>query len=184
MREGYVVVADLVPHAAIDRVMEEAKKVSVRDGGGWTPKVFDPLRPEQDAALHRLLVEPRITDTVEQIFEAGDGVSGLDTVRTIVPHLVLLDWDMPGMSGREFVKKVRSPESFPQPDVPIIILTGHREKSCIVDAERLGINAYLVKPVSGEQLLSCILSVVAKPRPFVRIGDYYGPESREAALGQ
>jgi len=121
---------------------------------------------------------------VEQIFEAGDGVSGLDTVRTIVPHLVLLDWDMPGMSGREFVKKVRSPESFPQPDVPIIILTGHREKSCIVDAERLGINAYLVKPVSGEQLLSCILSVVAKPRPFVRIGDYYGPESREAALGQ
>jgi len=120
---------------------------------------------------------------VEKIFEAGDGISGLDTVRTVVPQLVLLDWDMPGMSGREFVKKVRSPETFPLPNVPIVILTGHCEKSCVVDAERLGVNEYLVKPVSGEQLLSCILSVVAKPRPFVRIGDYYGPESREAALG-
>lgn len=69
-REGYLVVADLVPHPALDCVMEEAKKVSFTDGGGWTPKVFDPIRPEQDAALHRLLVEPRITDTVEQIFEA------------------------------------------------------------------------------------------------------------------
>jgi len=69
-REGYLVVADLVPHAAIDHVMEEAKKVAFVAGGGWTPKIFDPLRPEQDSALHRLLVEPRITQTVEQIFEA------------------------------------------------------------------------------------------------------------------
>ncbi len=121
---------------------------------------------------------------VEQIFEAGDGVSGLDTLRTVVPHIVLLDWDMPGMSGAEFVKTVRSPATFPQPDVPIIILTGHAESSCVADAECLGVHEYLVKPVSGQALLRCLVSVMTKPRPFVRIGNYYGPERRGSALEQ
>ena len=115
-----------------------------------------------------------------QIYEAGDGVSGLDAICTVVPHIVLLDWDMPGMTGAEFVRKVRSPATFAQPDVPIIILTGHSERSCFIEAERLGVHEYLLKPVSGQALLSCILSVVAKPRPFVQIGDYYGPDPRNA----
>jgi two-component system, chemotaxis family, chemotaxis protein CheY len=113
-----------------------------------------------------------------QIYEAGDGVSGLDAICTVVPHVVLLDWDMPGMTGAEFVRKVRSPATFSQPDVPIIILTGHNERSCFIEAERLGVQEYLLKPVSGQTLLSCILSVVAKPRPFVQIGNYYGPDPR------
>jgi YesN/AraC family two-component response regulator len=113
---------------------------------------------------------------VEQIFEAGDGVSGLDTICNVVPHVVLLDWDMPTMSGAEFVRKVRSPAIFPQPDVPIIVLSGHSDESCVLEAEGLGVNEYLVKPVFGRTLSDCILSVIAKPRAFVQIGDYYGPE--------
>jgi DNA-binding NarL/FixJ family response regulator len=113
---------------------------------------------------------------VQNIFEAGDGVSGLEAVCSVAPHLVLLDWDMPAMSGAEFVKKVRSPGNFPQPDVPIVVLTGHQDRACLADAERLGVNAYLVKPVLGRALSDCIVSVIALPRPFVRIGDYYGPE--------
>jgi two-component system, chemotaxis family, chemotaxis protein CheY len=116
---------------------------------------------------------------VQQIFEAGDGISGLDAICTVVPHVVLLDWDMPQMSGAEFVRKVRSPATFSQPDVPIIVLTGHREHSCISEAEGLGVHEYLVKPVFGQDLLDCIVSVVAKPRAFVRIGNYYGPEPRK-----
>lgn len=116
---------------------------------------------------------------VEQIFEAGDGVSGLDAICTIVPHLVLLDWDMPAMSGAEFVRQVRSPATFPHPDVAIVVLSGHKEASCIAEAERLGVNEYLVKPVFGRALSDCIVSVMAKPRPFVQIGDFYGPEPRK-----
>src|SRR6202043_38626 len=76
---------------------------------------------------------------VQHIFEAGDGVSGLDAICSVVPHVVLLDWDMPGMSGAEFVRKVRAPTTFAQRDVPIIILTGHSERSCATEAERLGV---------------------------------------------
>jgi len=113
---------------------------------------------------------------VERIFEAGDGVSGLEAICSVAPHLVLLDWDMPTMSGAEFVRKVRSPGVFPQPDVPIVVLSGHREESYAAEARGLGVNEYLVKPVLGRALADCILSVIAKPRPFVQIGDYYGPE--------
>ena len=116
---------------------------------------------------------------VEQIFEAGDGVSGLDAICTAVPHVVLLDWDMPSMNGAEFVKKVRSPATFPQPNVPIVVLTGHNEGACVAEAQRHGVHDYLVKPVFGEALSRCLVSIIAKPRPFVQIGDYYGPEPRK-----
>ena len=69
-REGYLVVEGLVPHTTIASVMEAARDVAFTDGGGWTPKIFDPHRPDQDANLHRLLVEPAITQAVEQLFEA------------------------------------------------------------------------------------------------------------------
>lgn len=107
---------------------------------------------------------------VEQIFEAGDGVSGLDTIVSVKPHLVLLDWDMPTMSGAEFVKTVRSDATFPQPDVPIVVLSGHRDESCHREAERLGVNAYLVKPVLGRALSDCIVSVLVRARPAAQQG--------------
>jgi len=116
---------------------------------------------------------------VEQIFEAGDGVSGLDAICSVVPHVVLLDWDMPTMSGAEFVKTVRTPGSFPHPDVPIIVLSGHAEPSCIAEANGLGVNEYLVKPVFGRTLSDCIVRTMVTPRPNVQIGDYYGPEPRK-----
>lgn len=69
-REGYLLVPNLVPHSALSGVLEAAHQVGVTDGGGWTPKIFDPLHPERGASLHRLLVEPRITQAVEKLFEA------------------------------------------------------------------------------------------------------------------
>src|SRR5215469_15043101 len=66
---------------------------------------------------------------VKNIYEAVDGASGLESVRTIAPDIVLLDWDMPGIDGPGFVRTVRSPATFPQPNLPIIMLTGHGERS-------------------------------------------------------
>src|SRR5262245_3668302 len=60
-----------------------------------------------------------------KIYEAQDGQSGLDGIAMVAPDIVLLDWEMPGMDGAEFVRRVRSPASFPYPNVPIIMLTGH-----------------------------------------------------------
>jgi CheY-like chemotaxis protein len=118
---------------------------------------------------------------VKNIIEAPDGRSGLDAICAHAPDIVLLDWEMPLMNGPEFMRSVRAPEQFPLPDVPIIMLTGHSEKSCVMEAMRLGVNEYLLKPVSSVALLARIVSVLIKPRKMLKSGDYYGPEPRKTA---
>ena len=70
--------------------------------------------------IRNLLVNCGIKD----IYEANDGIAALDAIRSIAPDVVILDWEMPLLSGAELVRIVRSPGVFPMPDVPIIMLSG------------------------------------------------------------
>jgi CheY-like chemotaxis protein len=116
---------------------------------------------------------------VKNIHEAADGIAGLEAIRMFAPDLVILDWEMPLLTGAELVRIVRSPGVFPVPDVPIIMLTGHVERWRVIEASRLGVNEFLKKPVSGKALLDRIVAIVNHPRAMVRLGDYYGPEPRK-----
>ena len=116
---------------------------------------------------------------IKEIYEAADGVAALDAIRTMAPDVVILDWEMPLLSGAELVRIVRSPGVFPMPDIPIIMLTGHCERWRVVEAVRLGVNEYLTKPVSAKAIYDRLVSILAQPRPVVQLGDYYGPEPRK-----
>jgi len=125
--------------------------------------------------IRNLLVNCGIKD----IYEAADGIAALDSIRTMAPDVVILDWEMPLLSGPELVRIVRSPGVFPMPDIPIIMLTGHCERWRVVEAVRLGVNEYLTKPVSAKALYDRLVSITMQPRPVVQLGDYYGPEPRK-----
>src|SRR6201996_4033544 len=116
---------------------------------------------------------------IKDIYEAADGIAALDIIRTVVPDVVILDWEMPLLSGAELVRIVRSPGVFPMPDIPIIMLSGHGERWRVVEAVRLGVHEYLVKPVSAKALYDRMVSIMLQPRPVVQLGDYYGPEPRK-----
>jgi CheY-like chemotaxis protein len=118
---------------------------------------------------------------VRTVYEAPDGPSGLEFIRSMAPDVVILDWEMPGLDGAGFVRMVRSPHSFPFPDIPIIMLTGHGERRRVVEAVSIGVNEFLLKPVSSKALQDRLISVLAKPRPLVKSGDYYGPAPRRMA---
>lgn len=115
---------------------------------------------------------------VREVYEASDGIAGLEAIRTVGPDIVILDWELPLLNGAEFIRIVRSPGVFPTPDIPIIMLSSHAERWRVVEAMRLGVNEYLCKPVSAQHLLERFISILAKPRPTVQVGDYYGPEPR------
>jgi two-component system, chemotaxis family, chemotaxis protein CheY len=121
---------------------------------------------------------------VKDIYEAGDGIAALDIIRTVGPDAVILDWEMPMLSGAELVRIVRSPGVFPMPDIPIIMLSAHGERWRVVEAVKLGVNEYLVKPVSAKSLYDRLVSITIDPRPSVQLGDYYGPEPRKLANDQ
>ncbi len=133
---------------------------------------------EDNPYMRRLIRSLLANLGVKDIHEAADGISGLETIRVIAPDLVILDWEMPYLTGAEITRIVRSPGVFPIPDVPIVMLSGHGERWRVLDAVRLGVNEFLIKPVSGKALLDRIISILAKPRPSVQRGRYYGPEPR------
>jgi two-component system chemotaxis response regulator CheY len=99
----------------------------------------------------------------------------------VAPDVVILDWQMPGLDGPGFVRMVRSPATFPYPDVPIIMLTGHGERSRVIEAVKIGVNEFLLKPVSVKALQDRMTSVLTKPRDVVKSGDYHGPVPRKLA---
>jgi len=116
---------------------------------------------------------------IKNICEASDGRSGLAAICSQAPDIVILDWEMPSPNGAEFMRQLRSPRDFPYPDLPVIMLTGHGERSRVVEAVQLGVNEFLLKPVSSKALSARILAILTKPRRIVRKGDYYGPEPRQ-----
>lgn len=116
---------------------------------------------------------------VRKVYEASDGIAGLDAIRIVTPDVVIIDWELPLLNGAEFVRIVRSPGVFPFSDIPIIMLSSHGERWRVVEAVRIGVNEYLRKPVSAQALLDRLTAIVAKPRPVVQMGDYYGPAPRK-----
>src|SRR5258708_33472251 len=86
---------------------------------------------------------------VKEVYEASDGIAGLEAIRTIGPDIVILDWELPLLNGAELVRIVRSPGVFPMPDVPIIMLSSNGERWRGIEAARVGVNEYLVKPLSA-----------------------------------
>ena len=128
--------------------------------------------------MRKLVRNLLINVGIKNVHEAADGIAGLEAIRTLSPDVVILDWEMPLLNGPEMVRIVRSPGVFPTPDIPIIMLTAHGERWRVVEAVRLGVNEFMVKPVSSKGLLDRIVSIMASPRPIVQLGDYYGPEPR------
>ncbi len=102
---------------------------------------------------------------VREVLEAEDGAAGLDSFSTNSPDVVITDWHMPILDGLEMCRILRHPETSSNPNVPIIMVTGHAEKKRVIDARNVGISAFLVKPISTKALYDRVVAAVANPRP-------------------
>ena len=107
---------------------------------------------------------------VTHIYDADNGAKGLEVARAVAPDVILVDWEMPGMNGAAFSKEVRNPGGFPYPNIPIIMLTGHSERWRVEEALRLGVNEYLLKPISGTLLCDRLVATLTKPRLSSKVG--------------
>jgi DNA-binding response OmpR family regulator len=92
--------------------------------------------------------------------EAGDGRAALALARQRPPGCVILDLGLPELDGFAVAHRLRSEPR--TRDVPIHCLTGRTDAACRKEAERIGCNAYLAKPVNAEVLLRLVRR---RPRP-------------------
>lgn len=115
---------------------------------------------------------------VKSIYESGDGVAALDAIRAVNPDVMIMDWEMPVLDGREVMRIVRSPGDFPKANLPVIMLTDVGLHSRVTAAIRLGVHEFLVKPISPKTLQQRLLGIILNPRPMVRAGRFYIPMPR------
>jgi two-component system, chemotaxis family, chemotaxis protein CheY len=114
----------------------------------------------------------------KSVYEVGDGAAALQAIRNLNPDVMIMDWHLPVLDGREVMRIVRAPEVFPKPNLPIIMLMDVGEHAHVHEAMQLGVHEVLLKPISPKTLQERLFGMIVKPRPMVWIGKSYVPQPR------
>ncbi|AWK89906.1 response regulator [Azospirillum thermophilum] len=115
-----------------------------------------------------------------RVSEASCAAEAFDLVRAAPPDIILTDWEMPGGSGLDLVRMVRTRADSPDPMIPVIMLTAHGGLEHVIACRDAGATDYLVKPFSPSRIATRIVDVVSRQRPFVCAPGYRGPDRRRA----
>ena len=120
------------------------------------------LLVEDEPAIQELIAA-NLTRAGHHVLRAGDAETGQRIVRDALPDLILLDWMLPGMSGVEFAKRLRSEER--TRSIPLIMLTARGEETDKVLGLESGADDYITKPFSPRELVARIKAVLRRRAP-------------------
>jgi two-component system chemotaxis response regulator CheY len=101
-----------------------------------------------DSRVIRKVARRILEDMRFQVEEAGDGLEALNMCRRQMPDAILLDWNMPVMSGIEFLQKLRLERGGDRPIV--VFCTTENDIDHIQEAIRCGANEYIMKPFDSD----------------------------------
>ena len=76
---------------------------------------------------------------------------------TSIPKVILLDLKMPKVDGIEVLRRLKSDEH--KKIIPVVVLTSSREDRDVIESYKLGVNAYIVKPVDFEKFVKAISEI-------------------------
>lgn len=109
-----------------------------------------------DQQLILLSLEKHLTDLGYTIKCASDGQTGLELFETFQPDIVIVDINMDGMSGLEVIKNIRQEK---KSDVKILVMSGNTDEDTIIDGFDLGIDDYMKKPLSLNEISARIARI-------------------------
>lgn len=112
------------------------------------------------------------------IYEAKDATEAFHRLKHDSIDICITDYQMEVLDGVEFVGLVRNSSDSPNRYVPIIMLTAHSERSKVIAARDAGANEFCCKPVTAIELRRKIVAIVDYPRPYIKTGNYFGPDRR------
>ena len=113
------------------------------------------LLVEDDLADQKLIkISLRNEKIANDLYTVQTGEEGLDFLRrrgnyndgNTQPDLILLDLNMPGMGGKEFLRQIKADEKLKQ--IPVVILTTSEAEKDIIDSYKLQASGYVHKPVT------------------------------------
>jgi excisionase family DNA binding protein len=160
------------------RYLKDSQLPAIRMGGRWRFRKEDvdrwllqqaPWRARRDQRFRILVVddEAMVREMLAEVLQpmgytvrgASSGESALDLLKEMAFDLLVVDLQMPGMGGIEFMRLAKGL----YPDVRILVLTAHGAKESAIQALRLGVSDYLEKPVQDLQTLASAVELALKP---------------------
>ena len=108
----------------------------------------------EDNPFNRKIVRDLLAHTSYRLIEATDGETGLATAQRELPDLVIMDIQLPKLSGLEATRRLRADPQTAH--IPIIALTSFALSGDEEKAKAAGASAYLAKPYSPRELLQTI----------------------------
>lgn len=92
----------------------------------------------------------RLVKSAEEALDYLSGVGKYENRKSVRPELILLDLNLPKMSGVEFLRRIKTDGAFRA--LPVVVLTVSGADRMVAECGRLGVENYLVKPISSENL--------------------------------
>jgi two-component system phosphate regulon response regulator OmpR len=131
------------------------------------------LLVDDDEKLRKLVTE-YLEGFQFQVHSLSDGLSVLETLRSVSPDIVVLDIMLPGKDGLDVLKEIRAEHT-----VPVIMLTAKGEDADRIVGLELGADDYLPKPFNPRELLARVKAVLRRPP---HLDDEEGAEHKRAVI--
>lgn len=113
-----------------------------------------------DQQLVLLPLEKRLIDLGYEVVTETEGKKGMDIYDVFKPDLVIVDINMPDVSGLDIVRHIRNSDN---PDTPIMVLSGNTADDVITEGFDLGISDYMKKPLSLNEISARVKRLIGKP---------------------
>jgi DNA-binding NarL/FixJ family response regulator len=114
------------------------------------------IADDQEAIRRRVSSIIKSHANLEVCAEAADGIEAVEKAKKANPDLIVLDITMPGINGLDAARRIKEFA----PDTPIVILTVHKSKQLIDEAQKIGVNGYVTKAEAGQNLLKAVDAVL------------------------
>jgi DNA-binding response OmpR family regulator len=143
---------------------------------------FNILIVDDDKPIQRLVYDVLASLGFKNIMAANNGRRAIELMEQHKFDFIITDWRMGDMDGIDIVRFARQDTDSKHLTTPIIMLTGNSEPNYVLTARDTGVNSYLIKPFSAEQLVKRIRTIIEQPVPFVLAPKYHGPDRRHKTL--
>lgn len=115
---------------------------------------------------------------ITKVREAHDGADAFEILQQFPADIAIVDFNMTPMDGIDFTRLLRKSSDMTTAMMPVIMITGHSERSRVEEARDAGVTEFVVKPMTAAALLHRINTVVMNPRPYIKTTKFIGPERR------
>ena len=114
---------------------------------------------EDSPTMRRIIANSLQKLGVAVAVDAENGVDALEKIQSQEFDMVLTDWNMPEMNGKELVEHIRKMDKYKK--LPILMITTRGMEEDVMTAIKTGVNGYIVKPFTPDILKKKMLEIFA-----------------------